>query len=58
MYNHNKAQQSKNRVHICWDILYLCQQKGVPDIHDIESIICVTTQPTGFPFMCNMHETW
>ena len=23
MYNHNKAQQSKNRVHIPWDILYL-----------------------------------
>ena len=22
MYNHNKAQQSKNRVHISWDILY------------------------------------
>ena len=22
MYNHNKAQQSKNRVHIAWDILY------------------------------------
>ena len=22
MYNHNKAQQSKNRVHIPWDILY------------------------------------
>ena len=22
MYNHNKAQQSKNRVHIYWDILY------------------------------------
>ena len=22
MYNHNKAQQSKNRVHIFWDILY------------------------------------
>ena len=21
MYNHNKAQQSKNRVHISWDIL-------------------------------------
>ena len=21
MYNHNKAQQSKNRVHIRWDIL-------------------------------------
>ena len=23
MYNHNKAQQNKNRVHISWDILYL-----------------------------------
>ena len=22
MYNHNKAQQSKNRSHISWDILY------------------------------------
>ena len=26
MYNHNKAQQSKNRVHISWDILYLNHQ--------------------------------
>ena len=25
MYNHNKAQQSKNRVHISWDILYVKQ---------------------------------
>ena len=24
MYNHNKAQQSKDRVHISWDILYDC----------------------------------
>ena len=23
MYNQNKAQQSKNRVHISWDILYV-----------------------------------
>ena len=23
MYNHNKAQLSKNRVHISWDILYV-----------------------------------
>ena len=23
MYNHNKAQQSKNRVYISWDILYI-----------------------------------
>ena len=22
MYNHNKVQQIKNRVHISWDILY------------------------------------
>ena len=25
MYNHNKAQQSKNRVHISLDILYACR---------------------------------
>ena len=25
MYNHNKAQQSINRVHISWDILYVPQ---------------------------------
>ena len=24
MYNHNKAKHSKNRVHISWDILYIC----------------------------------
>ena len=29
MYNHNKAQQSKNRVHISWDILY--DMKLYPD---------------------------
>ena len=23
MYNHNKAQQGSNRVHISWDILYV-----------------------------------
>ena len=27
MYNHNKAQQSKNRVHISWDILYVWAQE-------------------------------
>ena len=33
MYNHNKAQQNKNRVHISWDILYdmYCN----PHIHGI-----------------------
>ena len=29
MYNHNKAQQSKNRVHISWDILYVCIRKKI-----------------------------
>ena len=28
MYNHNKAQQSKNRVHISWDILYTHMHKA------------------------------
>ena len=27
MYNHKKAQQSKNRVHISWDVLYLLVSK-------------------------------
>ena len=29
MYNHNKAQQSKNRVHISWDILYVSTVRHV-----------------------------
>ena len=33
MYNHNKAQQSKNREHISWDILY------DNTAHDITGII-------------------
>ena len=28
MYNHNKAQQSKNPVHISWDILYALINNG------------------------------
>ena len=28
MYNHNKAQQSKNRVHISWDILYAHEEQN------------------------------
>ena len=32
MYNHNKAQQSKNRVHISWDILYGSAMKQNSDI--------------------------
>ena len=29
MYNHNKAQQSKNRVHISWDMLYVSLQNWI-----------------------------
>ena len=32
MYNHNKAQQSKNRVHIYWDILYELTFQTIPTI--------------------------
>ena len=32
MYNHNKAQQSKNRVHISWDILYRDDRIDMPVI--------------------------
>ena len=39
MYNHNKAQQSKNRVHISWDILYL----------NIQSSPCGITHFEGNP---------
>ena len=27
MFNHNKAQQSSNRVHISWDILYVRREE-------------------------------
>ena len=35
MYNHNKAQQSKNRVHISWDILYLHKEEWEDDLTSI-----------------------
>ena len=39
MKNHNKAQQSKNRVHISWDILYTTNIQIRPDIvkYDMKS---------------------
>ena len=39
MYNHNKAQQSKNRVHISWDILYRVYLRT----HVIRTTIYLTT---------------
>ena len=38
MYNHNKAQQSKNRVHISWDILYAALRVDELRLQRIESI--------------------
>ena len=37
MYNHNKAQQSKNRVHISWDILYVAIQENGFNLHLLSS---------------------
>ena len=34
MYNHNKAQQSKIRVYISWDILYVCGKENVLSFFD------------------------
>ena len=47
MYNHNKAQQSKNRVHISWDILYSTTKAChyFPDGGELESY---TYSPTVF----------
>ena len=44
MYNHNKAQQSKNRVHISWDILYVIFQWRNPmetsfDVSSVQKLI-------------------
>ena len=40
MYNHNKAQQSKNRVHISWDILYVAHYAVV----QILFLNCIITE--------------
>ena len=41
MYNHNKAQQSKNRVHISWDILYECRVRIPLPVIQLRSYDCV-----------------
>ena len=40
MYNHNKAQQSENRVHISWDILYLSVEKMTKTV----DLVCLLQQ--------------
>ena len=39
MYNHNKAQQSKNRVHISWDILYAAENWGMTAFGNLLSVV-------------------
>ena len=47
MYNHNKAQQSKNHVHISWDILYVFIKQGEKNgkfacyVIALPSIVCI-----------------
>ena len=39
MYNHNKAQQSKNHVHISWDILYDYPNESQIILKDVDKFI-------------------
>ena len=48
MYNHNKAQQSKNRVHISWDILYYMHNKPC----------CILGHPDSKVHGANMGSIW
>ena len=48
MYNHNKAQQSKNRVHISWDILYIVTQSIIwSDCVQVYWCICASLLDTS-----------
>ena len=49
MYNHNKAQQSKNRVHISWDILYLLVNVAI-------ELSRSNARVSGFPPQCSLWE--
>ena len=39
MYNHNKAQQSKNREHISWDILHVKSMPFEPGPKDSLNVL-------------------
>ena len=52
MYNHNKAQQSKNRVHISWDILYIFLK--APDVYVAFDVKLMYKQPC-FVFRSHDH---
>ena len=49
MYNHNKAQQNKNRVHISWDILYVASFVGSLEkgYREISGVNCITVLAVG-----------
>ena len=60
MYNHNKAQQSKNGVHISWDILYATWRS-------VESYCALRTESPDFTivvhqaiinFLDSFFHTW
>ena len=40
MFNHNKAKQSNNRVHISWDILYVSVDYPITGSGNVLRIIC------------------
>ena len=46
MYNHNKAQQSKNRVHISWDILYYQENDALCEDYTVYSDISHSNSDT------------
>ena len=53
MYNHNRAQQSKNRVHISWDILYVLIHLFIIKMFEsslvlIVHFICIHGESTRF----------
>ena len=46
MYNHNKAQQRKNRVHISWDILYSSSCRLSPHCYSL-GVQCFSARYKG-----------
>ena len=60
MYNHNKAQQSKNRVHLSWDILYTAILHGTNISHLMITHDDVSKWrhfPRYWPFVRGIHRS-
>ena len=58
MYNHNKAQQSKKRVHISWDILYSLTSPYASARHRSEPINKNIPPSHGRATACILLEFW